>query len=125
VSVPHSKGFGRRKEARSEDPVPIGRIVDDLLADDLFARAVPIATLVRRWPELVGDGLANATVPASLEAGILTVEATDGPWGTQARHFTDLIRERADDALGGGVVSRVRIVVAPAGRDLRNRRSQG
>jgi hypothetical protein len=125
VTVPHSKDFGRRRDPRSSEAVPIGDIVDALLAEEPFARGLPVATLVRRWPEVVGEGLAKATVPTALESGILTIEASDGPWGSQARHFTDLIRERADEALGGGVVTRVRIVVAPGPSGSRNRRSQG
>jgi len=122
--VPHSKGFSNRREARSGDPIPIGQILDDLLRDDVFARGLPIATLIRRWPELVGEGLAKATTPAALEGGILTVRAADGPWGAQARYFTDQMRERADEALGGGVVTHVRIVVTASPATTRNRRSQ-
>ena len=123
--MPHSKGFANKKERRSGDPVPLGEIVDELMRDDVFAPGIPIATLIRTWPELVGDGLSKATTPVSLEGGILTVRAADGPWGSQARYFTEQIRERADRALGEGSVSAVRIVVAGRPGEPRNRRSQG
>jgi hypothetical protein len=115
--MPHSKGFGRRKDRRTEDLVPIGDVVDALMEEDVFSRGMPIATLARRWPELVGERLARATQPASLEAGILLVRASDGPWGAQARYLAEEIRERADLALGKGSVKRVRIVVAPGSSD--------
>jgi len=118
--MPHSKGFSRRKDRRSTDPVPIGEIVDGLLAEDVFARGMPVARLIRAWPELVGERLAQATQPLSLEGGVLTIRAADGPWGSQARYLVDQIRERADDALGGGAVTSVRIVV----EGQRNRRSE-
>jgi predicted nucleic acid-binding Zn ribbon protein len=105
--------------------VPIGDVVDELLADDLFAPGIPIATLIRTWPALVGEGLAKATTPVSLDGTILTVRASDGPWGAQARYFTEQIRARADTALGEGSVTAVRIVVAGHGSSTRNRRSQG
>ena len=123
--MPHSKGFGRRVDRRTGDPVPIGDVVDALLREDVFSRGIPIATLARRWPELVGERLARATKPASLEGGILLIRASDGPWGAQARFLAEQIRERADAALGTGSVKAVRIVVGSGAWDERNRRSQG
>jgi len=76
--MPHSKGFGRRADRRTGDAVPIGDVVDALLREDVFSRGIPIATLARRWPELVGERLARATKPASLEGGILVIRASDG-----------------------------------------------
>jgi predicted nucleic acid-binding Zn ribbon protein len=113
--MPHSKGFAKRTDPRSGDPVPIGQIVQDLLQEDAFSRGIPVVTLIREWPRLVGERLAAATVPVSLEGGILTVRAEDSPWGTQARSFTEEMRERAEQVLGEGSVRAVRVVVAPQG----------
>ncbi|MGE5226503.1 MAG: DUF721 domain-containing protein [Planctomycetaceae bacterium] len=120
--MPHSKGFAHREERRSGDAVPIGEIVDGLLAEDVFARGMPIATLARDWPALVGERLAEATKPVSLDGGVLVVRASDGPWGAQAKYLAEQIRARADDALGGGVVQTVRVVVGPGPSEPRNRR---
>jgi hypothetical protein len=100
--------------------VPLGDVVDELLGEDAFRRGMPVATLLRAWPELVGARLAEATSPESLEAGCLVVRATDGPWGAQATYLAEEIRRHADEALGGGVIDRIRIVVGPG----RNRRSE-
>jgi hypothetical protein len=109
--VPSAKGWSRRRVSRSEDPIPIGDVVDALMREELFARGRPIAELVRAWPAIVGPRVAAETAPASLEAGILTVEASDGPWGAQARFLVDEIARRANEALGGGTVRRVRVIV--------------
>ncbi len=109
--MPHSKGFGGRKDARSSDAVPIGDIVDGLMAEDVFARGMPVAELARAWPEVAGERLSRASKPVSLEAGLLTVEVSNGPWGAQVRFLHEEIRRRADEALGGGKVRRVQIVV--------------
>jgi hypothetical protein len=84
------------------------------MREDVFARGLPIATLIQRWPELVGARLAEATTPLQLEGGVLTVRAVDGPWGSQLRYLLDEIQRRADEALGGGQVRSVRIVIAGA-----------
>jgi hypothetical protein len=122
--VPRSKGFVHRVERRSGDPVPIGEVLDGLLQEDVFARGMPVVRLIKAWPALVGDRLAGATTPVSLEGGVLVVRAADGPWGSQARYFAEEIRRRADDALGGEVVTAVRVVIGPAAEDG-NRRSRG
>ena len=44
---------------------------------------MPVATAGQAWPELVGERLAKATRPVSLEGGVLTVQASDGPWGAR------------------------------------------
>jgi predicted nucleic acid-binding Zn ribbon protein len=116
--VPHAKGFAHRRDRRSAEAVSIGDVVDALLAEKVFSRGMPIATLASRWPELVGERLAAATAPLSLEGGVLTVRASDGPWGAQAKFLADEIRAKADEALGGGVVTSVRVVVG----EPRNRR---
>jgi hypothetical protein len=119
--MPHPKGFPRRFEGRSSEPVALGAVVDRLMLEGMFARGVPIATLSSRWPELVGQRLASETAPLSLESGVLTIGVTNGPWGAQARFLDEQIRKRADDALGGGAVSSVRIVVTDP-TSPRNRR---
>lgn len=119
--MPHSKGFTSRVDPRTSDAVSIGDVVDRLLSEDLFQRGMPVAKLTRAWPEVVGERLAEATTPVSLEAGCLVVRAADGPWGSQARYLAKEIQTRADEALGGGVITSIRIVVSSTG----NRRSEG
>jgi hypothetical protein len=109
--VPSSKGWRRRTDPRSPESTSIGDVVDGLLAEDLFARGLPVGRLAAMWPELVGERLAAETAPASLEYGVLTVEATNGPWGAQAKFLNEEIRRLADEALGGGRITRVHVVV--------------
>ena len=111
--MPHSKGWQQRRDPRSPESTAIGEIVEGLLTEDLFSRGLPIGRLAAIWPQVVGERLAAETAPASLEGGVLIVEATNGPWGAQARFLNDEIRRHADDALGGGQVVRVHVVVKP------------
>jgi hypothetical protein len=109
--MPSAKGWGRRRGDRSEEPVPLGDVVDGLMSEELFARGLPIAELVRGWARIVGERVAAETAPASLERGVLTVVATDGPWGAQARFLADEIARRANEALGATTVRSVRVIV--------------
>ena len=109
--MPHAKGFRRRSGDPSSEPVELGDVIDNLMADQIFARGMPVAHLAAAWTSIVGERLASETAPASLEAGVLTVTATSGPWGAQARFLHEEIRRRADEALGDNQITAIRIVV--------------
>ena len=78
-------------------------VVDRLLREEVFARGMPVAELAASWPAIVGERLAAETAPISLEGGVLTVGATNGPWGAQARFLNEEICRSANEALGGDV----------------------
>ncbi len=109
--MPNGKGWRSRREERSGDAVPLGEIVDGLMREEAFSRGIPIAELASKWRQIVGDRLAAETAPASLEGGLLTVAATNGPWGAQARFLHEQIRLKANQALGSDVIGTVRVVV--------------
>jgi len=109
--MPHSKGWGKRRDERSSDATPIGEIVDGLLTEHLFARGMEVGRLASIWEQVVGARLAAETSPQSLEHGVLVVSATTGPWGAQARFLNEEIRRRANEALGSPDIRSVRIVV--------------
>jgi predicted nucleic acid-binding Zn ribbon protein len=111
--VPHSKGYEHRREARSGDPVSIGDVVESLMAQEVFSRGMPVAQLSMKWPQVVGERLAAETSPLSLEDGVLVVGVSNGPWGAQAKFLHAEILRHADEALGGGKVRAVKIVVQP------------
>jgi hypothetical protein len=109
--VTRPKGSDKGRGKRSRDPVTLGDIVDGLLAEEVFSRGLPVAELASRWPEIVGPRLAAATGPLSLEGGVLSVGVSTGVWGAQARFLHEEIRRKADEALGGGRVTDIRIIV--------------
>lgn len=109
--MPHAKGFRSRGDGPSKEPVAIGEVIDGLLSEQVFARGLPVAQLAAEWATIVGERLASETAPSSLEAGVLTVVATSGPWGVQAGFLHEEIRRRAEEALGEGSIRSVRVVV--------------
>lgn len=111
--MPRSPGTGGRPGPRSDRPRRLGEVLEEVLADPAFERGLPVGRLAAAWAEVVGPRLAAETAPRSLEAGVLTVAATTGPWGAQARFLADEIRRRANAALGVEAVRTVRVVVGP------------
>lgn len=114
--MPHSKGWRSRKDERTVRETPIGEIVDGLLRERAFARGRPIGVLASSWARVVGPRLAAESAPVSLEAGVLVVAASTGPWGAQVRFLAGEIRTKANTALGGQEVRRVQVVVRPEPR---------
>ena len=80
MTVPHSKGFGHRKDERTLKATLIGDVVEGLLKERTFARGMPIGQLASDWAAVVGPRLAAESAPVSLERGVLVVAATTGPW---------------------------------------------
>jgi predicted nucleic acid-binding Zn ribbon protein len=111
--MPHSKGWRSRRDRRTEDTTRLGDVLDELLAEQAFARGVPIGRLASGWTEVVGPRLASESAPVSLDGGVLVVATSSGPWGAQARFLAEEIRRRANATLGSQEVERVRIVVRP------------
>jgi len=118
--MPHSKGFRGRRDRRTNDPTPLGDVLDGLLQrEEVFARGLPIATLADGWRGVVGERLAGKTAPVSLDAGVLVVSAPSGPWGVQLGFLAEEIRRKANEALGSEDVRRVRVVIR---QEQQNRR---
>ena len=113
--MPHSKGWRYRKDERTIHETPIGEIVEGLMRERAFARGVPIGQLANDWASVVGERLASESAPLSLDAGVLVVAATGGPWGAQVRFLAEEIRKKANRALGTEAVKRVQVVVRPEG----------
>ncbi len=111
--MPHSKGWRTRKDERTLRETPIGEIVDGLMRERVFARGVPIGQLASDWAAVVGPRLAAESAPVSLEEGVLTVAASDGPWGAQVRFLASEIQRKANATLGSQEVRRVQVVVRP------------
>jgi predicted nucleic acid-binding Zn ribbon protein len=115
--MPSSKGWRDPSRERSSEPRSLGEVVGGVLGERSFARGMPLGRLARNWAGVVGDRLAPETKPVRFEAGVLTVAASSGPWGAQARFLAEEIRKRANEALREGLVKRVNVVVSEGGSD--------
>ncbi len=114
--MPHSTGWRGRRDERTLRETPIGEVLDGLLRERAFARGQAIGRLASGWSRVVGPRLASESAPVSLEAGVLVVAASTGPWGAQARFLAEEIRKNANAALGAERVKHVRVVIRPEPR---------
>lgn len=126
---PSSPGFRPKPPRRPDrdrpdrsEPDGLGGVLDELLQGRPWRAGVRLGDLARRWELVVGDRLAEESVPVALEGGGLIVRASSAAWAAQLGFLAAEIRARANEALGEALVREVRIVVArddgtrPAGR---------
>jgi predicted nucleic acid-binding Zn ribbon protein len=117
-------GKGRRRRwsgagPDQRDPQPFGRVVSRVSMDRGWSSRLTDATVLGRWPQLVGPDVADHCTPVSLRDGELTLQAESTAWASQLRTLQRQLLTRLADAVGPDVVRRIR-VVGPSGPSWRH-----
>jgi predicted nucleic acid-binding Zn ribbon protein len=111
------RGSGAGPDDR--DPQPFGALVSRVSRDRGWSSRLTDATVLGRWPQLVGPDIADHCTPVSLRDGELVLQAESTAWATQLRQLQRQLLRRLADAVGGDVVKRIR-VVGPTGPSWRH-----
>ncbi len=75
--------------------------------------ALQTGVIWRRWPEIVGPGIADHAEPTSLREGVLRVRVASPAWATEIGYLADEIKERANRVAGADLVAEVRVWSGP------------
>ena len=100
------------------------------LVDHGYEAQVGSGSLIARWPESVGDALADHVTPDSVRdtdtGRELLLRADSTAWATQVRLLLPQIHGRIVALLGSGVVDRIKVTgPAPPTRAMGPRRVPG
>ena len=101
------------------DPQPFGRLVSRVSLDRGWSPRLTDATVIGRWPQLVGSDIADHCTPLSLRDGELVLQAESTAWATQLRTLSRQLLHRIAVGVGRDVVRRIR-VVGPSGPSWRH-----
>jgi predicted nucleic acid-binding Zn ribbon protein len=101
------------------DPQPFGRVVSRVALDRGWSPRLTDATVLGRWPHLVGAEISDHCTPLSLRDGELVLQAESTAWATQLRQLQRQLLSRLAGAVGKDVVRRIR-VVGPSGPSWRH-----
>jgi predicted nucleic acid-binding Zn ribbon protein len=101
------------------DPQPFGRVVSRVALNRGWSPRLTDATVLARWPHLVGAEIADHCTPLSLRDGELVLQAESTAWATQLRTLQRQLLGRLAAAVGKDVVRRIR-VVGPTGPSWRH-----
>lgn len=112
------------------DPQTVDRVLHGWLRDHGYEAQVGSGSLIARWPEIVGEALADHVVPDSVretETGReLLLRADSTAWATQVRIMLPQIHGRIATLLGSGVIDQIKVIgPAPPNRNPGPRRVPG
>ncbi|MFJ4899239.1 MULTISPECIES: DUF721 domain-containing protein [unclassified Streptomyces] len=118
------RGGGLRSGARADgrDPLPLGAAINRLITERGWEAPAAVGGVMGRWPQIVGDDLANHCVPLRYdedpEERVLTVQCDSTAWATQLRLLAPQLVARLNADLGHGTVRMIK-VLGPGGPQRR------
>lgn len=110
------RGGGLRSGARSDgrDPQALGSAISRLITERGWETPAAVGGVMGRWPQIVGDDLANHCVPLRYDddpaARVLTVSCDSTAWATQLRLLAPQLVARLNADLGQGTVRMIKVV---------------
>lgn len=99
----------KRRPGESADPVGFAAAIEALLAARGWKADVKAASVLSRWPQLVGADVAAHAQPISLNDRELVVQAESTAWATQLRLLSRTLLSRIQAEVGAETVASLRI----------------
>lgn len=94
---------------RDRDPVPVGRVLGEMVEARGWRDRLAIGRLRAAWPRVVGEQIAAHSKPYRLDGGVLSIRADAGPWAAELALLASRLAAQADAFLGGGLVTEARV----------------
>lgn len=111
--TPRADTRRRRRQASrysdDRDPQPLGRAIDNLVAEQGWSELTAVAALIGDWGSVAGDVLAEHVRAVDFDDGLLTLQADSTTWATQVRLLLPQLQKAVDERVGGGVVRRIAV----------------
>jgi predicted nucleic acid-binding Zn ribbon protein len=82
------------------DPIPISDSLDGVVRSLRGPSRSAVGGVFGRWPEAVGEQIAEHVRPLKLDDRALVVEVDDPAWATQVRFLVPTIIERLREVAG-------------------------
>jgi predicted nucleic acid-binding Zn ribbon protein len=105
----------------SEEPQRIKGLLGEFGQRVGIAGAAETGVLFQRWPEVVGDDIAQHAEPTSLKAGVLRIRTESSSWATEIGYLGPEITRRANELVGRELVNEVRVWTGPGPIEARSR----
>jgi predicted nucleic acid-binding Zn ribbon protein len=103
IPVGERSGAGR-------DPKLLGEQLDQFVVERGWAVDVAVGAVIGRWPEIVGQEIAQHCAPVEFVEGVLTVRGDSTAWATQLRLLSSSLLTRLTEEVGEGTVTEIRVV---------------
>lgn len=113
----------RTSERSTDDPMPIGEVLKEVIGEQGWSTEVNLHHLLGRWPALVGPVNAAHSRPETYADKVLTVRAESTTWATSLRQIAPRLVAILNEQLGQGTVERVLVLGPEAPNWKKGRRS--
>ncbi len=91
-------------------PKHIGASLRGLIKDLGFDKKLDQVRIVRAWPEIVGENIANVTEADRVYEDILYVKVKSATWRTELLFQKRKILERIDNKIGKNIIKDIRFI---------------
>jgi predicted nucleic acid-binding Zn ribbon protein len=112
---------GAGRSAR--DPRGVGSVLDALVSGRGWKSPVAVGSVLSRWDELVGPGIAGHCRPESFDETVVRVRCDSTAYAANLRLMVPQLLRMFDEHLGEGIVTRIEILGPAAPSWKRGRRS--
>ena len=89
-------------------PQSIGKALAEALSHFKLDEKARNYEVITRWPEIVGEKIAQSTHAEKLERGILTVRVTNAAWKYELTMRSKEILRKIAEQCGDGIVKEIR-----------------
>lgn len=107
---PRDRTSRRPGNRKSSDPQSLGEALEDVITERGWTKQVSVHLLLGRWPELVGEVVAEHSRPESYEGGQVLIRCDSTAWATQLRLMAPQLLARLNASLGDGTIRRLNIL---------------
>lgn len=97
----------------SSEPVPIRQSLERLLSSLNAPDVASTVALVERWPEVVGDELAEHIKALAIQGSEMIVGVDDPAWASQLSWLEARLLERIEALVGPGQITKIKVRVEP------------
>lgn len=104
---PDGSRRGRVSGARPDDRDPqlLDSVVTRMVTDHGWDTSLRVHGVMARWPDIVGEEIADHTTPESYADGKLSVRTDSTAWATQLKLLAPTLVKRLNEELGHGTVA--------------------
>jgi predicted nucleic acid-binding Zn ribbon protein len=108
------RGGGLRSGSGADgrDPMALGAAINRLITERGWETPAAVGGVMGRWPQIVGDDLANHCVPERYdeEERVLTVRCDSTAWAANLRLLAPTLVARLNEDLGHGTVRTIKVL---------------
>ncbi len=90
------------------ETVTIGEALAKFLRSRGFEKRIKQEDIIRRWPEIVGNKIADKTKPKRITNNILVVKVDDAVWRNEMVYYREEIRKKINSIAGEELVKELK-----------------